>query len=126
MLPVYAAHNRHMLAYGALMTGQRDVAMKHVRAMVAELPAAWVKENTTTADGFVAVPLEVLVRFGRWDEILAEPANYPEGMLFTRALHHMARATALAAKGDAPGARKEQALFLEALETGAKGNTSWK
>jgi tetratricopeptide (TPR) repeat protein len=55
----------------------------------------------------------VLVRFGRWDEILAEPANYPEGMLFTRALHHMARATALAAKGDTPGARKEQALFLE-------------
>ena len=60
------------------------------------------------------MPLEVLVRFGRWDEILAEPANYPEGMPFTRALHHMARATALAAKGDAPGARKEQALFLEA------------
>ena len=40
------AHNRrHMLAYGALMTGQREVAMKHVRAMVAELPADWVKEN---------------------------------------------------------------------------------
>lgn len=114
LLPVYAAHNRHMLAYGALMTGQREVAMKHVRAMVAELPAEWVKENAGFADGFVAVPLEVLVRFGRWDEILAEPANYPEGMLFTRALHHMARATALAAKGDAPGARKEQALFLEA------------
>ena len=113
LLPVYAAHNRHMLAYGALMTGQRQVAMKHVRAMVAELPADWVKENVGFADGFVAVPLEVLVRFGRWDEILAEPANYPEGMLFTRALHHMARATALAAKGDAPGARKEQALFLE-------------
>ena len=113
MLPVYAAHNRHMLAYGALMTGQRQVAMKHVRAMVAELPAAWVKENPGFADGFVAAPLEVLVRFGRWDEILAEPANYSEGMLFTRALHHMARATALAAKGDAPGARKEQALFLE-------------
>lgn len=114
MLPVYAAHNRHMLAYGALMTGQRQVAMKHVRAMVAELPAAWVKENPGFADGFVAAPLEVLVRFGRWDEILAEPANYPEGMLFTRALHHMARATALAAKGDAPAARKEQALFSEA------------
>ena len=114
LLPVYAAHNHHMLAYGALMTGQRQVAMKHARAMVAELPADWVKENAGFADGFVAVPLEVLVRFGRWDEILAEPANYPEGMLFTRALHHMARATALAAKGDAPGARKEQALFLEA------------
>ncbi|HWM24788.1 MAG TPA: hypothetical protein VNP98_08185 [Chthoniobacterales bacterium] len=118
MLPVYAAHNHHMLAYGALMTGQREVAMKHVRAMVAELPAAWVKkkENGGFADSFIAVPLEVLIRFGRWDEILAEPANYPKGMSFTRALRHMARATALAAKGDAPRARKEQVLFLKAAK----------
>lgn len=112
-LPVYTAHNRHMLAYAALMTGQREVAMKHVRAMVAELPAAFVKENAAMADGFVVVPLEVLVRFGRWDEILAEPDDYPESMLFSRAFHHTARATALAAKGDTAGARKEQATFLE-------------
>jgi tetratricopeptide (TPR) repeat protein len=112
-LPVYAAHDHHMLAYGALMTGQREVAMKHARAMVAELPADWVKAYAATADGFVAVPLEVLVRFGRWDEILAEPDNYPEGLFFTLAFHHAARAIALAAKGDAANARKEQTIFLE-------------
>lgn len=116
LLPVYAAHNHHMLAYGALMTGQRKLAMKHVRALVSEMPAAWVKENAAFADGFLAVPLEVLVRFGRWEEILAEPANYPETMLFTRAFHHAARATALAAKGDTLNARKEQALFLEGVK----------
>ena len=113
LLPVYAAHNHHMLAFAAMMTGQREVAMKHARALVAEMPAAFVKENAAFADGYVAVPLEVLVRFGRWDEILAEPANYPESLLFSRAFHHAARATALAAKGDAAGARKEQAIFLE-------------
>jgi tetratricopeptide (TPR) repeat protein len=113
LLPVYAAHNHHMLAYGALMTGQRDLAMKHVRALVAEMPAKWVKENAAFADGFFAVPLEVLVRFGRWDEILAESAKYPAGMPFVRAFHHAARATALAAKGDTVKARKEQTLFLE-------------
>jgi tetratricopeptide (TPR) repeat protein len=113
LLPVYAAHNRHMLAHAAMMTGQRDVAMKHVRAMVAEFPADFVKANPTVADGFFAVPLEVLVRFGRWDEILAEPAKYPENMPFARAFHHAARATAFAAKGDTVSARKEQALFLE-------------
>jgi tetratricopeptide (TPR) repeat protein len=111
--PIYAAHNRHMLAYAAMMTGQREVAMKHVRTMVAEMPTDWVKEYPTIADGFVAVPLEVLVRFGRWDEILAEPVNYPEKMLFSRAFHHAARATAFAAKGDAAEARKEQAVFLD-------------
>src|SRR5262245_50069293 len=31
-LNVYVAHNRHMLAYAAMMTGQRDLAMKHIRA----------------------------------------------------------------------------------------------
>ncbi len=112
-LPVYAAHNRHMLAYGALMTGQRQLAMKHARAMVAELPAKFVKETPEFADGFIAVPLEVLVRFGRWDEILAEPDKYPKGVHFSRALHHAARATAHAAKGDAAKARKEQAIFAE-------------
>jgi tetratricopeptide (TPR) repeat protein len=113
LLPVYAAHNHHMLAYAALMTGQREVATKHARALVAEIPPAFVKENAVFADGFVAAPLEVLVRFGRWDEILAEPSNYPESLLFSRAFHHAARAIALAAKGDAPGARKEQTIFLE-------------
>lgn len=113
LLPVYAAHNRHMLAYGALMTGQREVAMKHVRAMVAEIPAKFVKESAAFADGFFAVPLEVLVRFGRWNEILAEPDKYPPGMPFVRAFHHAARATAYAAKGDTVKARTEQALFIE-------------
>jgi tetratricopeptide (TPR) repeat protein len=113
LLPVYAAHNRHMLAYGALMTGQRDLAMKHVRAMVAELPAKFVKESPSFADGFVAVPLEVLVRFGRWDEILAEPNKYSPKMPFVRAFHHAARATAYAAKGDTVRARQEQTRFVE-------------
>ncbi|MFN2622313.1 MAG: hypothetical protein ABR611_05655 [Chthoniobacterales bacterium] len=113
LLPVYAAHNRHMLAFGALMTGQRELAMKNARAMVSEIPAKFVKENAAFADGFFAVPLEVMVRFGRWDEILAEPDKYPSGMPFVRAFHHAARATAYAAKGDTVKARKEQTLFVE-------------
>jgi tetratricopeptide (TPR) repeat protein len=112
-LNVYVAHNRHMLAYAAMMTGQRDLAMKHIRAMVAELPQEFLKENAMTAEGFVAMPLEVMVRFGLWDEILAEPDQYAEYMPFTRAFHHAARAVAYAAKGDAANARKAQSVFLE-------------
>jgi tetratricopeptide (TPR) repeat protein len=102
-----------MLAFGALMTGQREVAMKNIRAMVAEIPAKFVKENAAFAEGFFAVPLEVMVRFGLWDEILAEPDKYPAGMSFVRAFHHAARAIAYAAKGDTASARKEQTLFAE-------------
>lgn len=110
---VYIAHNRHMLAYAAMMTGQRALAIKHIRTMVAEMPSDFLKENATQAEGFVSMPLEVMVRFGMWDEILAEPNNYPEYMTGTRAFHHAARAIAYAAKGDTENARKEQAVFLE-------------
>ena len=112
-LNVYVAHNRHMLAYAAMMTGQRDLAMKHIRAMVAEMPADFVEENALQAEGNVAMPLEVMVRFGLWDEILAEPEKYTDKMWFTRAFHHAARAIAYAAKGDTVNARKAQSIFLE-------------
>jgi tetratricopeptide (TPR) repeat protein len=112
-LNVYIAHNRHMLAYAAMMTGQRDLAMKHIRAMVAKMPADFLEENALQAEGFVAMPLEVMVRFGLWDEILAEPEHYSDKMWFTRAFHHAARAIAYAAKGDTASARKAQTVFIE-------------
>jgi tetratricopeptide (TPR) repeat protein len=112
-LNVYVAHDRHMLAYAAMMTGQRDLAMKHIRAMVAEFPAEFLQEDPLLAEGFVAMPLEVMVRFGLWDDILAEPDQYAENMPFTRAFHYAARAIAYAAKGEPENARKAQSVFLE-------------
>ena len=112
-LNVYIAHNRHMLAYAAMMTGQRDLAMKHIRAMVAEMPSEFLTENALQAEGNVAMPLEVMMRFGLWDDILAEPERYTDKMWFTCAFHHAARAIAYAAKGDAASARNAQSVFVE-------------
>jgi len=112
-LNVYVAHNGAMLAYAAMMTGQRDLAMKHIRAMVEEVPADFLKENALQAEAMIATPLEVMVRFGMWDEILAEPEKYSDKMWFTRAFHHAACAIAYAAKGDTASARNEQSVFLE-------------
>ncbi len=112
-LNVYIAHNRHMLAYAAMMTGQRDLAMKHIRAMVAEIPSEFLTENALQAEGNVAMPLEVMVRFGLWDDILAEPERYTDKMWFTRAFHHAARAIAYAAKGDTARAYNAQSVFVE-------------
>jgi tetratricopeptide (TPR) repeat protein len=113
LLPFYAAHNQHMLAYAAMMTGQRALAMKYIREMVAELPVDFVKENSVLVEGFLALPLEVLVRFGRWDEVLGEAENYPDYAHFSRAFHHGARAIAFAAKGDVASARRSQARYAE-------------
>jgi tetratricopeptide (TPR) repeat protein len=58
------------------------------------------------------MPYEVLMRFGRWEEILAEPMPAPY-LPFTRSMHHAARAVALAALDRPDEARVEQQAFLE-------------
>ena len=51
------------------------------------------------------MPLEVLVRLARWDEILAGPDNYSDYVPFTRAFHYAARA----AKGESKRPTRLQA-----------------
>jgi hypothetical protein len=112
LIVLYAARNQHMLAYAAMMTGQRDLAVKHIRAMVKGMPEEVVKEYATLAEAFAAVPYEVFVRFGMWGEILAEP-DHPEFMVFTRGLRHAARGIAYAAMTSSRS-RTEQVAYLEA------------
>jgi len=115
MIVLYNAHNRQMLTWAAMMTGQRELALAQVRAMVAEIPEDTLKELAMIVEGMMAMPFEVLVRFGRWDEILAAP-DFPDWMPLARALRLGARGIALAAKGDPMSARAEQAAFLEAAK----------
>ncbi len=113
---VYAAHNRHMLAYAAMMTGQSALALEHIRIMVDEVPTTFMQEWAPALEALAAMPFEVLIRFGRWDEILNEADRYPDYMPFTRSFRHAARAVAFAAKGDTKSARAEQATFLELMK----------
>jgi tetratricopeptide (TPR) repeat protein len=113
LIPFYAAHDQHMLAYAALMTGQSKLSMQYIRQMVKDLPPDFLKENSVIVESFLALPMEVMVRFGKCDEVLAEPENYPDYAPFTHTFHHAARAIAFAAKGDTTNARKEQAVFAE-------------
>jgi tetratricopeptide (TPR) repeat protein len=102
-----------MLAFAAMMRGQSKLAITHIQQMIAEMPAEWVQQNALMADGFAAMPLEALVRFGRWDDVLAAPEP-PEYLPISRALRHAARGIAYAAQKDVDRARAEQAAFLAA------------
>jgi tetratricopeptide (TPR) repeat protein len=108
---LYMAHNHHMLAYSAMMTGQSALALRTIREMVGDMPPSFFKENIW-ADGLMAMPLEVLMRFGKWDDILAQPA-FPAYVPLSRSLQNYARAISYAAKGNADAAAKEQAAFME-------------
>jgi tetratricopeptide (TPR) repeat protein len=110
---VYMAHNRHMLAFASMMTGQSRQAADALRAMIEAMPEAWRQENAAIVDGFLASPYEVHLRFGRWQAMLAEPEP-AEIFPLSRALRRFARAAALAAQGKAADARAEQKGFLEA------------
>src|SRR5207248_3745044 len=112
---VYVAHNHHMLTFAAMMQGQSELALKTIREMAAGVPqeCVAVKENAAIVDGFTAMPLEVLKRFGRWDDLLKEPEP-PEVFPVARALRHYTRGVAYAAKGQVADARAEQKAFREA------------
>jgi tetratricopeptide (TPR) repeat protein len=110
---VYMAHNRHFLSWASQMEGRSTVALEAARGMLANMPPGFVKEMAFFADGFMNIEMETLMRFGRWEEILALPEP-PEYLPITRALRHFSRGTALAALGRVDEARKEQAAFREA------------
>ena len=111
----YAAHNHQMLAYAAMMTGQKRLAVQHIREMIQGIPEEDIKKYAEVVEPLCAEPYEVLIRFGLWDEILAEP-DHPEFEVFTRAFRHAARGIAYAAKGDTKSARTEQSAFVEAAK----------
>ncbi len=118
---LYMAHNHHMLSYGAMMTGQSELALKTIRKMVDDIPPEFLRENSFM-DGFVAMPLEVMMRFGKWDEILAEPL-LPDYVPISGALQRYARAVAYAAKDDVPSALREQEEFFKARKQVPEGAT---
>lgn len=107
---LYRAHNYHFLVYGAMFAGQSELALRTAREMVAQIPENMLVAKTDILDAFVAVPVHVLVRFGRWEDILAEPEP-AEYLPATRAIWHYARALAYAATGRVAEAEQEQRAF---------------
>ncbi|MEQ8767677.1 MAG: tetratricopeptide repeat protein [Planctomycetota bacterium] len=112
---LYRAHNYHFLAWSAMFEGRSGIALEAARDLVASIPIETVEAFPDFLDGFMAAPLHVLVRFGRWDDLLLEPQ--PKSTLpVTTAFWHYARGVAYAVPGDVLKAEAELAAFEAALE----------
>ncbi len=111
---VYMAHNRHFLSWASQMEGRSAEALRASREMLANLPPDFVRESSFFADGFMTIELETLMRFGRWDELLAIPEG-PDYLPITRAFRRFARGTAYAALGNLEDAGREQSAFRDAM-----------
>lgn len=124
---LYRAHNYHFLVYAAQFDGRYALALANARELVRELPVELVAAMPEFIEGFVATPLHVLVRFGKWAAILAEPEPAPE-LLGTRAFWHYARGLAFSALARLDEAAAEQQVFEAACaavpESFSMGNNS--
>jgi tetratricopeptide (TPR) repeat protein len=101
--PFYLAHNFGFLAYSAAMEGKSAESLAAARKSKATMPMDIVC-GMPGMDFFLAEPLLVMVRFGKWQEILAEPAPEPRHFVLSGLYHH-AQAMALAATGNSVEAR---------------------
>ncbi|MGI5430754.1 hypothetical protein [Streptomyces sp. CA-179760] len=117
---LYRAHNYHFKIYGAMFLGQAQVALDTAAQLEAAIPEDLLRvPSPPMADwleGFLAMRVHVLIRFGRWTDILALPAPAdPELYAVTTAMRHYARGVALSATGEVGLAEAERELFREAV-----------
>lgn len=110
---MYMVHNAHMLAFSAMMVGREADAMKAARKMWTIIPPEVFEGVAPFVDRWMSSVYDVQKRFGRWDDILAEPAP-PAFLKITTAQWRAHRAIACAAQKDFVGAEHEQAEFLKA------------
>ena len=125
----YRMHNHHFVVWCAMFEGQYEVAMKYARKAVATLPAGdkdsgvqfmlagIIPMGAIFLESYVTMPWHVMIRFGKWDEILNEPLHTDKAVFPAAiATQHYARGVAYASLGKVSEAEIEQELFKQALQ----------
>ncbi len=113
--PMYIGHNYGFLAYSASMEGRSLEALEAARASAKAIPPEML-DMMPGMDFFPAEPLLVMVRFGKWDDLLDEPRPDPRYHALTGLWLH-ARGMALVAKGRIDEARANLAELQQLAKT---------
>ena len=128
----YRMHNHHFVVWCAMFDGQYETALKYARKAVETLPAGdansgvqfmlagVIPMGAIFLESYVTMPWHVMIRFGKWNEILNEPLHTDRDVFPAAiATQHYARGVAYASMGMVPEAEAEQVLFKEALQNPA-------
>jgi tetratricopeptide (TPR) repeat protein len=112
----YYTHNIHFLWAAATLEGRGAMA---VEAGAKSTGKACCVGKMLTKGDLATTGLLALVRFGKWDQVLAKelPTGPAGATQYAIAIHHYARALALAAKGQLDDAAKALAA-LRAIQAG--------
>lgn len=101
--PMYIGHNHGFLAYSESMLGRAASSLAAAREAAKAIPAQML-DTMPGMDFFTTEPLLVMVRFGKWDDLLAEPRPESRYHALTGLWLH-ARGMALASTGRLDAAR---------------------
>ncbi len=110
-------HDLHLMMFTCMFLGQyapalwaADKVRSQVTRNVVSIPDR--PKLTQTVEGYHAMKSHVLVRFGRWQEIVDEPmADEPELYVLTTAMQHYAKGVAHATLRDFAKAELHRELF---------------
>ncbi|VVO48935.1 hypothetical protein PS850_00200 [Pseudomonas fluorescens] len=117
---LYRCHNYHFKLYSAMFLGQYQPALEAANQLQATIREELLRvEQPPMADwleGFVSMKVDVQIRFGKWQDILATPLPHDQALYcVTTAMLHYARGVAHAACGHVAAAETEQQFFRNAL-----------
>jgi tetratricopeptide (TPR) repeat protein len=111
---MYYGHNLHFLSFASMMSGNFQQAIQAARDLEAEMPESALRDFAGLIEGIMPANFHVLIRFGKWEQILEEP-DYPEWRLVSRAVRRYARSIANSALGRTEEARAELDAFEQAI-----------
>jgi tetratricopeptide (TPR) repeat protein len=114
---LYRLHNYHFTIYGAMFLGQPSVALTTADELMTALPEDFLRPMADWFEGFLPMKQHALIRFGLWEEILAQPLpKDAELYCVTTAMMRYARAIALANLKKPAEAEAERVLFDQAYQ----------
>jgi tetratricopeptide (TPR) repeat protein len=116
---LYRAHNYHFKIYGAMFLGQARTALAAADQLAAAIPEELLRVETPPMadwlEGFVPMKMHALIRFGRWDDIIAAPLPAdPDLYCVTTAMTRYAKGVACAATGRIGDAEEHRRQFAAA------------
>ena len=86
----YYPHNIHFMAWSAMSLGNPEKALAAARKIVQKVPPELSANKNVWAlyETFLSQPMFVMVRFGMWEEMLAEPKPDLESEFMTGIWHY--------------------------------------
>ncbi len=111
---MYYSHNLHFEAYAQGMSGRYADALSVARKL--ETFVRPYTKEMPMAEGFMPTPIVVMVRFNKWNEILALPKP-DQSLPATNAFWHFARGIAFSKLNRRQEAVQEQSAFDQARKS---------